>query len=101
YREIRSRYRMLDLCRDPEAVTEVTLLPIQQFTPDAAILFSDITIPFLGMEVPFDIVGDVGPVIERPIRVRGDVQQLPSFEAASAFPFIHEAIVMLKRELSV
>lgn len=101
YREIRSRYSMIELCRTPEAVTEVTLLPIEQFDLDAAIIFSDITIPFLGMGVGFDIVSGVGPVIEAPIRSEEDLARLQDFDAESSTSFVGEAIRMLRRELKV
>ena len=41
---------------------------------DATIVFADITTPLAGMGVEFEIVPDVGPVIDRPIRSLADVE---------------------------
>src|SRR5262249_36521622 len=42
YRAIRARLGFLELCKDPEAAAEVTLLPVERLGVDAAILFADI-----------------------------------------------------------
>lgn len=101
YREIRAKYRMLELCQKPEEVTRVTLLPVQQFGVDAAILFSDITIPYLGLNIAFDIKSSIGPVIEHPITRAEDVYRLKNFSASERLPYIAESIRLLKRELKV
>jgi len=101
YRKIRAKYSMLELCQEPEEVTRVTLLPVEQFGVDSAILFSDITIPFLGMSVDFDIVPGVGPVIEEPIRNPEDVNRLTEFSVDERLPFITQAITLLKKELKI
>lgn len=101
YRKIRETSHMLELCRNPELVTEVTLQPLRRFPLDSAILFSDITIPFIGMGVPFDLKPGTGPVLEIPIRSQRAVDELRSFSTASDLPFIAESIQLLKRELKV
>ncbi|MCI5065180.1 uroporphyrinogen decarboxylase [bacterium] len=101
YREIRAKYSMLELCQHPEEVTRVTLLPIEQFGMDAAILFSDITIPYLGMNIDFDIVPGVGPVIESPLKDEADVGRLEKFCSKEQLSFVGEAIQLLTRELKV
>ncbi len=101
YKAIRSKFTMLELCQRPEEVTEVTLLPINKFGFDAAILFSDITIPFLGMGVDFDIVPGVGPVIENPITSLADVRKLIEFDVEDKLSFIARSVELLKGELKV
>jgi uroporphyrinogen-III decarboxylase len=39
-------------------------------------MFTDIMFPVLGMGVDVELVENVGPVIERPIRTRADVDRL-------------------------
>lgn len=51
YRSIRERYSILAMCRNPEVAVEVTLQPVRRLGVDAAILFSDIVVPLLGMGV--------------------------------------------------
>src|SRR5689334_14084257 len=65
YREVRRQAgSFLDLCRNPELATEVTLQPIRRYGMDAAILFSDILmVPYgLGQSVAFR-EGE-GPVLD-------------------------------------
>ena len=74
YRKIRSKFKnFLDMCKDPEVCCELALQPIEAFSLDAAILFSDIlTIPdALGLKVKF--VEKEGPIFENPIKSVGDV----------------------------
>ena len=42
YRKIREGVGMLESCRRPDLVTEITLQPVRRHNVDAAILFSDI-----------------------------------------------------------
>ena len=55
YRAIRQRYSLLDICREPEVCTQVSLLPVQQLGVDAAILFSDIMVPMGPIGIDFVI----------------------------------------------
>ena len=69
YNQTRSRAgSFLDLCKNPDYATEVTLQPIARFGLDAAILFSDIlTIPdAMGLGLYF--ADGEGPKFERPLR---------------------------------
>src|SRR3712207_8664121 len=42
YRRVRTGISMLDSCRRPDLVTEITLQPVRRYGVDAAILYSDI-----------------------------------------------------------
>ena len=48
YRALREKHSMLELVRTPELAAEVTLLPVDAFGLDAAIVFSDILPPLVG-----------------------------------------------------
>ncbi len=101
YREIRKKYSLLDICREPDVCTQVTLLPVQQLGVDAAILFSDITLPLEPMGVDFDIVEGVGPVIHNPIVHASDVDKLTMFNGAESLPYVGQTIKQLVKELHV
>ena len=92
---------MLEAVSHPEIAAEATLQPIRRFGFDAAILFSDLTIPFTPMGAPFDIKEGVGPVVEHPIRTAGDLARLRLFEPEGGLPFVMESIKILKNELTV
>src|ERR671914_1686571 len=77
YRKLRERYPILTLAKTPDLCTEVTLMPVEAFRVDAAVLFADIMLPLEPMGVDLEIRPDVGPIIHRPIRSRTDVDALP------------------------
>ena len=66
YRALRERYSLLEICRQPELAVAVTLQPVDAIEVDAAILFSDLLLPFTPMGLDFDFVKGEGPSIERP-----------------------------------
>lgn len=92
---------MLESVSTPEIAAEATLQPIRRFGFDAAILFSDLTVPFTPMGAPFDIKEGVGPVVEHPIRNESDLTRLRLFEPEGGLHFVMESIRILKRELTV
>ena len=68
YREIRKTHTLFEVCYEPELCAEVTLQPVRRHDVDAAVMFADIMLPLLGMGVNVELVENVGPVIEQPIR---------------------------------
>ena len=101
YREVRKKHTLEDICRIPEVCTEVTLLPIQQFGFDAAIVFSDIMIPLQPMGMDFEYKPGVGPVIHNPIRTTADVENLKNLDLGKDLQYTGKALQMLKQELEV
>ncbi|CDO10904.1 uroporphyrinogen decarboxylase [Mycolicibacterium cosmeticum] len=98
YRELRANHKMLEACFDPELVCEITLQPVRRHGVDAAILFSDIVVPLKAAGVALDIVPDVGPVIDHPIRTRADVDTLKPLEPQQVAP-VAQAVSLLVSEL--
>jgi uroporphyrinogen decarboxylase len=98
YRELRLGTAMLEACRRPELITEITLQPVRRHGVDAAILFSDIVVPLVAIGVGIDIVPGVGPVVGKPIRDTAGLDVLRELEAADV-SYVSEAIAALVREL--
>src|SRR6185436_4002955 len=73
YRAIREKMSMLDAIRTPEIAHQITMQPINAFNLDAAIIFSDILLPLIGMGINLDFIKGEGPHIENPIRSTKDV----------------------------
>ena len=73
YRALRAKNTMMQACFDADLITEITLQPVRRHGVDAAILFSDIVVPLRAAGIALDIVPDVGPVIDHPIRTLDDV----------------------------
>ncbi len=101
YREVRGRGDILDTCRHPDLVTEITLQPVRRMAVDAAILFSDIMVPLAAVGVPVRIETGVGPVVDDPIRTADDVSRLRPLEPETDVPHVLEAIRLLRKELDV
>lgn len=99
YRELRSKYGMLELCRTPELAAKVTLMPLERFELDAAIVFADILLLAPPMGIPFDFAKGEGPVIEKPLRSVKDVQALKEFNPED-LNYVLEALRLTRRELS-
>src|SRR5438093_12378662 len=83
YRKIREKASLLEICRDPDLCTEVTLQPVERLGVDAAILFADILLPLAPMGAPFHFAEGEGPVIESPVRNAGDVKKLRALDEAA------------------
>jgi uroporphyrinogen decarboxylase len=89
---------MLEACRTPELITELTLQPVRRHGVDAAILFSDIVVPLAAVGVGVDIVSGVGPVVEKPMRTMSDVDRLRPLEPGEV-PYLSQAVSALVAEL--
>lgn len=100
YRELRKKYDILTMQRDPELSTQVTLMPVERFGVDASVLYSDIMIPLEGMGVPFRIEPDIGPIIDHPLRTEADIANLRVIEAEEATPYVYDAIRLIRKELA-
>ena len=96
FRAIRERASLVEITRDPALCAEVTLQPVRRLGVDAAILFADITTPFTGLGVTFEITPGVGPVIERPIASADDIERLLPFDPAEAVGPLLEAIRLVR-----
>jgi uroporphyrinogen decarboxylase len=100
YRALRERYTLLDICRQPELAVAVTLQPVNAIGVDAAILFSDLLVPFTPLGLDFDFVKGEGPSILHPIRSAADVSRLRRFEPREKLAHVLETIRVLRRELT-
>ena len=99
YRAIRARHSLLEICRQPELAAEVTLQPVDRIEVDAAILFSDLLLPFEPLGIPFDFVKGEGPAIERPVRCAADLRRLRRFEPREDLEHVLTTIRLVRREL--
>ncbi len=99
YREIRKKRGLFDIVAQPELTAEVTLQPVRRHDVDAAVMFTDIMYPVLGMGVDVELVESIGPVVERPIESAADVERLVVRDPGEATPTILEAVRLVRAEL--
>ena len=76
YRELRATGSILQAIADPALACEVTMQPVRRYGVDAAILFSDIVVPYHAIGFGVDVVPGRGPVIERPFAKVSDLARL-------------------------
>lgn len=98
YRALREGTSMLEACRTPDLVTEITIQPVRRHGVDAAIFFSDIVVPLAAVGINVEIVPGVGPVIADPIRTDADIQRLRDLAADDVW-YVSEAVKSLVGEL--
>lgn len=99
YRELRQKWGLIEICRQPELCAEVTLQPMRRMPLDAAVLFADIMLPLVGVGIELELVDDVGPVITRPIRDAAAVREIRDITPQLDVPFVLETIRIVKQEV--
>ena len=99
YRELRERHSLLELVETPDLAATVTLMPVDAFGLDAAIVFSDILPPLVGMGLDLEYVKGDGPRIGNPIVRARDADLLAAPPAEETMAGTLEAIVLVRREL--
>ncbi|WP_153717608.1 uroporphyrinogen decarboxylase [Eikenella corrodens] len=100
YRAVRARAGgFLDLCKNTELATEVTVQPIDRFGLDAAILFSDIlTVPdAMGLGLYF--AEGEGPKFARPLQNEADIAALQVPDMAK-LRYVFDAVSSIRRALN-
>jgi uroporphyrinogen decarboxylase len=101
YRELRAEagLSMLETCRRPDLVREITLQPVRRHNVDAAIFYSDIVVPVAAAGVDVEIVAGTGPVVAQPIRTTADLARVGELDPANV-SFVDEAIRLILPDLS-
>jgi uroporphyrinogen decarboxylase len=98
YRDVRARLSMLELCKTPDAVSEVTCFARRRIGADAAILFADLLLVVepLGLKLTYE--GGEGPVIAPPVRDGAAVDRLREVEP-DALGYVYDAVRATRRDL--
>lgn len=99
YMEIRRKVEFVELCKTPKLAAEVTLQPLRRYDVDAAIIFSDILIPCIGMGQALTFDKGHGPQLSQPVRSAADLKQLKHADAERDLGFVGQAIVETKKGL--
>jgi uroporphyrinogen decarboxylase len=99
YRRLRDQHDFLELCRRPDLAAEVTVTAVERLKVDAAIIFADILLPLIPMEVGLHYEKGDGPMIDRPIRTEADLERIPEVDV-SALGFVADAIKLVHSALA-
>jgi uroporphyrinogen decarboxylase len=99
YREVRSRHTFLEMCKNPEVASEVTVYAAHRLNTDAAIIFADILLIIEPMGLDLEFAKGEGPVIHNPVRSAEDVNRVREVEDVSSLSYVYDAIRITRREL--
>ena len=99
YRELRSRYGMLDILGSAELAARVTLQPLRRFDFDGAIIFADILPPLIGIGLELSFGNGTSPRIHNPIRGAREVAALRDSDPRRDLAATLSAVRMVRAEL--
>jgi uroporphyrinogen decarboxylase len=98
FNRLRSDTTFYEFSEDVELAAQASLLP-RRFGVDALILFYDITTLPVAMGLPFTLQPTVGPVPDRPIRSRADVERLETHPDPERFQHIQDLLERVRAEI--
>jgi len=91
YRAVRKQYSLIEICKKPEVAAEVTITAAEALGVDAAIIFADLLLPLEVMGLPFHFSAGEGPVIEKPVRTKEDINLLRT-DHADDLGYVSDAV---------
>lgn len=100
FMKLKEKYDFFTRCRTPELATEITVMPIDQIGPDAAILFSDILVIPQAMGIEVEMKNGIGPWLPNPVRSLEAVAQVNVPDIDESLGYVLEAIKMTKEALN-
>ena len=100
FMKLKNKYDFFTRCQTPELATEITLMPINQLGPDAAILFSDILVVLQAMNINVEMKDGVGPWIQNPIKTKKDLSNIVVPNIHEKLGYVLDAIKMTQIELN-
>ncbi len=101
FRARRGAESILEAVRDPELAAELTCQPVRRYGVDAAILFSDIMVPYAALGCGVGIVPGSGPVVDPPFRAGSDLERLRPLEPDSDTPYVLETVRRVVESVAV
>lgn len=99
FMKLKAKYDFFTRCQTPELATEITVMPIDQIGPDAAILFSDILVIPQAMNIEVEMKNGIGPWLPNPIRTVKDLDRVIVPDVKDSLSYVYEAIDMTKKVL--
>ena len=99
YRKIRSKVGFLEMCKNSDLASEVTVMAVEMLAVDAAIIFADILLLLEPMGVGLEYSQGDGPIIHSPVRSQLDVDGLTPVDVEASLSFVFEAIRKTRRHL--
>ena len=99
YHIIKNKFNnFMDMCKNSDAVTDITLQPIKKFDFDAAIIFSDILLVLDAIDINVEFIPGKGPVVDN-LESLKDVKFLSRELNSNKVNPCYMAIKNIKKEL--
>lgn len=100
YRKVREKEKnFVSFVKNPELAAEVTIQPVDLLGVDAAIIFSDILVIPEAMGLPYKMIEAKGPLFEKTIQTKKDIEQLRIAEGDD-LTYVIDAIKISKKGLN-
>ncbi len=100
YHIVKNKFNsFMQMCKNSDAVTEITLQPIKKFDFDAAIVFSDILLVLDAIDINVEFIAGKGPVVEN-LEILKNIKLLPRELNFKKVKPCYEAIKNIKKELN-
>lgn len=99
FMRLKAKYDFFTRCQTPELAAEITVMPIDQLGPDAAILFSDILVVLQAMQIEVEMKEGIGPWLPHPIQNQGDLDKVVIPEVEDALGYVLDAIKLTLERL--
>ncbi len=98
YRDVRARVSMLELCKSPALVSEVTTYAARRIGADAAILFADLLLIVEPLGLALEYSQGEGPVIAPAVRDAAAVETLREVDP-EALGYVYAAVRQTRADL--
>jgi uroporphyrinogen decarboxylase len=100
YRDLRARVPFLELCKNPDLVSAVTVTAAEKLGVDAAIIFADLLLIVepLGLRLEYD-QGE-GPVISPGVRDASAIDRLRDVDPEQSLGYFYDAIRRTRADLN-
>ena len=99
YHTIKNKFNgFMQMCKNSDAVTEITLQPIKKFDFDAAIIFSDILLVLDAIDINVEFIPGKGPIVEN-LESLKNIKSLSRELNSEKVKPCYEAIKNIKKEL--
>jgi uroporphyrinogen decarboxylase len=100
FMKLKNKYDFFTRCQTPELATKITLMPIKELNPDAAIIFSDILVVLQAMGIKVEMKNNFGPYIPEPIKTKKQIEKIIVPNIEESLGYVLEAIKLTKKELN-
>ena len=99
FMKLKTKYDFFTRCQTPALAAEITVMPIEQVGPDAAILFSDILVVLQAMNIKVEMKDGVGPWLPYPIQNTSDLDKVIVPNVNETLDYVFDAIKLTLERL--